>query len=697
MRIQVTINSTKTSTTERKIKMDLLMTVLLLLVCLLISNIISHYIPFIPTALTQIAFGIIIAFVFRNISFSIETNWFLLLFVAPLLYNDGRHFPREELWKMRASILGNALPLVLLTTIAGGYFIYWMIPNIPLAAAFALAAILSPTDPVAVNGIAKRIHIPEKVLKLVRGESLINDASGLVAFNYAVAAVVTGYFSLREAIFNLTYMFLAGAVLGLILGLLITLIRYTLRKKGINDVIFHSLLQILTPFIIFIITEELFHASGVIAVVVAGIVHSVVRERTETMMAQEQILTENIWSIVLFILNGIVFLLLGLNIPSSMLETVADPNIGNWLAIGYVIAIGFVILAIRFVWSYLFSYYEYHFKKINSTTKPNFKTALIISLTGVRGTVTMAGVLSIPFFLASGEVFPEHSLILFLAAGVILFTLILATAILPLLSKVDLAKGDTINYLNLNEAKSKLLLAAIKKIKLEINEENQSVAYELMDEYKIGFKRIQYKQNSIERDTSYYQKKITEVRLMALKSERKYIHELMESNGMTEDVFDVFERSLDYRAEALSINLHSGALYLIGKIIREWKHFSGHYRKNEETKLAKLRIGKDIQLKSLEAALQHLEKYAKEHERTDIVFVVISDYKTMINRLKRPTSIFNEKNEEQKEELRIKVMDIQRSEINGMYESGKIVRETTTELRKYINYIESVILNKYVE
>lgn len=176
--------------------MDLLMSVLLLIVGLLISNIISHYLPSIPTALTQIGFGILIALLFRDISLEIETEWFLLLFVAPLLYNDGRHFPREELWRMRAPIFGNAIILVLLTTIGGGYFIHWLIPNIPLAAAFALAAILSPTDPVAVNGIAKRIRIPEKVLHLVRGESLINDASGLVAFNYAVAAVVTGYFSL---------------------------------------------------------------------------------------------------------------------------------------------------------------------------------------------------------------------------------------------------------------------------------------------------------------------------------------------------------------------------------------------------------------------------------------------------------------------------------------------------------------------
>lgn len=138
--------------------MDLLMTILLLMVCLLISNIISHYIPSIPTALTQIALGMILAFIFKHNSFEIEEEWFFLLFVSPILYNDGRYFPRDELWRMKWSIFGNSLILVLLTTIGGGYFIHWMIPEIPLTAAFGLAAILSPTDPVAVNGIAKRIN-----------------------------------------------------------------------------------------------------------------------------------------------------------------------------------------------------------------------------------------------------------------------------------------------------------------------------------------------------------------------------------------------------------------------------------------------------------------------------------------------------------------------------------------------------------
>lgn len=121
---------------------------------------------------------------------------------------------------MKMPILGNVIILVLITTLAGGYFIHWLISSIPLAAAFALVAILSPTNPVAVNGIAKRIQIPGKILNIVRGESLINDASGLVAFKYAVAAVVTGYFSIKKALLNFSYTFIVGAILGLVEGYL---------------------------------------------------------------------------------------------------------------------------------------------------------------------------------------------------------------------------------------------------------------------------------------------------------------------------------------------------------------------------------------------------------------------------------------------------------------------------------------------
>ncbi|MBZ5201923.1 Na+/H+ antiporter [Planomicrobium chinense] len=670
--------------------MDILMTILLLITALLISNIISHYTPFIPTALVQVALGVILVFLFEDISFDIETEWFLLLFIAPLLYNDGRHFPREELWRMRGPILGNAVLLVLITTVAGGFFIHWMIDEIPLAAAFALAAILSPTDPVAVNGIAQRIHIPQKVLNLVRGESLINDASGLVAFNYAVTAVVTGYFSLSEAVLDFSYKFVAGGVLGLVLGFLVIWIRYIIRQQGINDVTFLSLLHIMTPFMVFIITEDLLHASGVIAVVVAGIVHSLVRERTETLVAEEQMLAENIWTIILFVLNGIVFLLLGLNIPSSMSGVLENPAINIWALVGYVIAIGLVILGIRFVWGYLFSIYEYRFGKMEDAAKPSLKTTLFVSLTGVRGTVTMVGVLSIPFLTENGDDFPNRSLIIFLAAGTILFTLILATIMLPLLSRGSMEEGEQSDYLDTEEARRRILLASIKQIKSEMTEENEVAAYELMDEYKIRLQQT-YNEDSMMDSTKKYRRKLKELRLSALQEERKYI-EKARSKGLETDVYEAFQKSLSRREEAINHNLRSLSIHLRGKLIRAWRRFRGQYLKDEETRLVQLQMGKEIQLEALLAARDYLEENEKKADHKELVEAVISDYNQMVSGLQRPESQFNEQFELQKEELRIIVMDTGRAEIARLYTEGDITREQARELRRFVNYIESITL-----
>lgn len=675
--------------------MNLLITILLLLVCLLISNIISRYTPFIPTALIQIMLGIFLAFIFRDISFELETEWFLLLFVAPLLYNDGRHFPREELWNMRESILGNAIILVLLTTLGGGYFIHWLIPEIPLAAAFALAAILSPTDPVAVNGIAKRIRIPDNVLTLVRGESLINDASGLVAFNYAVAAVVTGYFSLKQALFDFTYMFIAGAVLGLVLGLFITWGRYMLRKKGITDVTFHALFSVLTPFIIYIITEELLHASGVIAVVIAGIVHSILSERTETLVAEERVLTENIWSIILFVLNGIVFLLLGLNIPASMAETVANPNISNLLAVTYVIVFGIVILGIRFIWSYIFTFYKYRIRQKKGAVKPSVKTSLLVSLTGVRGAVTMAGILSIPYVTADGSSFPERSLILFLAAGVILFTLLVATVFLPMFSRNETLKEEHLDQTKLAQAKGKILLAAIQVIRQEMNEENGPVAYELIDEYKLRFSNLL---PSIQQpDTKDYIDKLTNLRLFGIKEERKYIQTLMQNNQIHQNIYETFENILDNREEVLSDNVRTGTSYLFGKVLREWRRLIRQYRKKSEKSQATLQMAKDIQIKAIQQAIEKLIELEVPEDEKKIVQKVISDYNRTIRQLKKAAAPYNEKLEELKEILRIKVIDVERYEIQKMVEAGEISSEQAKELRRYINYIEGVTLYEYSE
>ena len=584
-------------------------------------------------------------------------------------------------------ILGNAIFLVLITTLAGGYFIHWLIPSIPIAAAFALAAILSPTDPVAVNGIATRIQIPEKILNVVRGESLINDASGLVAFKYAVAAVVTGYFSIKEAFLDFSYTFIVGAILGLIVGTIITQIRFSLRRAGIRDVIFHTLLHLLTPFIVYLVAEDIFHASGVIAVVVAGIAQALVKDKTETVLAEEQLLTENTWSIVLFLLNGIVFLLLGLNIPSTMKASIKNTSINNWKLMGYAIAIGVVILGIRFVWSHFTAIYEY---KKGRDEKPSLKTSLLSSLTGVRGAVTMAGVLSLPIITDKGNLFPERSLILFLASAVILFTLIVATIFLPLLIESSENGTESKEQLNFNNAKKKILLASIKQIHREMNDNNRFVAYQLIGEYQQLFRQAQLESHAAKTFEPGHQSEVTTIRLKALAVEEHYVQELHDGSHLDEDMYIGLTTTFMERKRVIQNNMRKGFAYILYKILHEWKIKRKKYHLDKEQFISYIRMKLEIRKNAYKQALTYLREQGQLSSTPDIYYIVAFEYERALEQMRTPITVNTNKQEELKDELRAVITETERAEIHRMYEAGEINREQERDLRRFVNYIESV-------
>lgn len=674
--------------------MDLLILIIFLLLALLASNIISHYIPFIPTALIQIALGILLAIFFPSFDLELDTEWFLLLFVAPLLYNDGRNFPRNDLWNMRMPILGNAIVLVLITTIGGGFFINWMIPTIPLAAAFALAAILSPTDPVAVNGIAKRIRIPEKILSVVRGESLINDASGLVAFKYAVAAAVSGYFSIQEALVNFSYTLIVGAIVGLILGFLLIELRFMVRRAGIRDAVFHTLYQILLPFMIYLVAEHIFHASGVIAVVIGGIVQALYKEHTDTILAEEQVLTENVWAIMLFVLNGIVFLLLGLNIPSSMANSLEDSDLNNWLIIGYALAIGFIILFIRFVWTHLFSFVQF---KLGKDEKPLIKFSLISTLAGVRGAVTMAGILSLPLFLNNGEAFPERSLILFLASAVILFTLLIATVFLPTLTDseeiIELQDGQ----LTFHEAKSRVVLRTVNHIKTLINDENRYIAYEMIESLQQMFRQTQLEANADDSAKPKYSAKIVKIRLAALKVEKNYFDTLYLQKNLDETMYISLQNSLKNREELLYTTTLKRIIYTIRGFGREAKLARHHYRNDKEHFLSYILMRQEVRRKAYTAAMDYLKKVRESAEMPELYNIVLFEYEKAYDRLRKQPTMDSVREEEIREELNLIILEKEREEIHKLYEDGKITREQEKDLRRLVNYMENIILYEHVE
>ncbi|WP_010308921.1 Na+/H+ antiporter [Kurthia senegalensis] len=674
--------------------MDLLLLIILLIFALLISNVIGHYVPAIPMALVQIGFGIIIAIVFPTFNIELESEWFLLLFVAPLLYNDGRNFPREDLWKMRGPILSNAIVLVVVTTLVGGTFIHWLIPSIPYAAAFALAAILSPTDPVAVNGIARRIQIPNHILSVVRGESLINDASGLVAFKFAVAAAVSGYFSLQSALITFSYTFIVGALIGLIVSVMLIQFRSWLRRSGIRDVVFHSLFQVVTPFIIYLIAEDLFHASGVIAVVIGGITHALVKDKTETVLAEEQLLTENTWSILLFLLNGLVFLLLGLNIPDSMQNSLSDRHTNNFILIGDAIAIGIVILLIRFLWSHFFAWHQ--FKKGNERMKPGVKTSIISSLVGVRGAVTMAGILSLPFFMDNGEAFPERSLIIFLASAVILFTLLVATIFLPLITEKELEVELGEDQYSFSRAKMQVLLKSVKVLQSSITDENRRVTFELIDELQQMFRQIQL-EDTAEQVTRNKQE-LLKIREKTTQIEREFIEDLYDKQQLDQHMYNSLMHTLEERLSRQKSNVLMSLVYSFKQLYRMWR-MTRTGDDNKSKFYSYIRMRQDIRRQSSLAALKYLrEAHADAPPKLRPLYViVIYEYEKAYESLRKVNAISSSREEEIREELHLRVMETQRSEIHKLYEEGHISRDQEKELRRFVNYIESITLYEYVE
>ncbi|MGE7929600.1 Na+/H+ antiporter [Lysinibacillus xylanilyticus] len=654
--------------------MEILISIIILLVLLLVTNVLAHYISFIPIALIQIAVGILVALVANNFTIEIEAEWFLLLFIAPLLYYDGAHFPREQLWKMRLPILGNAIVLVLLTTIVGGLFVHWMIPSIPLAAAFALMAILSPTDPVAVNSIAKRVRIPDRIMNLVRGESLINDASGLIAFKYSVAAIVTSYFSLKSATGDFLYMFFVGLIIGIVGALAIFWIRFQLRRIGIVDSTFFVLLQVLTPFILYLIAEEVFHASGVITVVTGGIIAAIVKEKTESFIAQEQVVTEHVWSIMTFTLNGVIFLLLGLMLPSATNSILVSEEIHNSILILYVLVIGLMVLVIRFAWVMFFNIVDKKIFKNEETV--TLKDYLVTTLVGVRGTITMVGILSLPFVTNQGDLFPDRQLLIFLAAGVILFTLVMATIFLPLLNEQEKAQQP-----NLMNEKREMLKHAIRSIQRETVEENAAIALKLMNQYNAMLLNIERKQS--EEAFQEYRQQMLEARKVGIELEIIYTKQYMTERGLNASI----QQEVDYILKERKDMLNNRTFTLLKRRLRYFLR---------ERKMSKLPA-------DIVEQINHVKKDLKDYVTSSIIkhvqetneFSLDIAQKVEIYYRHLQYSSFkmdSSEQEEQKEYLALIAIEAQRYLINEWYQAGDINNELAKELRRFVNNLESVVL-----
>ncbi|QMV75326.1 Na+/H+ antiporter [Comamonas piscis] len=408
-------------------------TVLLVLMIGAVTGIIARYIRAIPLPLIQIMLGAALSWPQKGLHIDFDPGLFMLLFIPPLLFADGWRIPKREFFALYRPILRLAFGLVLFTVIGMGYLIHWMIPEIPLTVAFALAAVISPTDAVAVSAITRNLGMPAHTMHVLEGESLLNDASGLVALKFAIAATLTGLFSWTQVTQEFLWIALGGLAVGAAVGWGFSYLRDTVTRR-LGDVAATQmvLLLVLLPFAAYLLGEK-FGVSGILAAVAAGVATNF-GDLNRADYISERMQTAGTWAMVESAFNGAIFLLLGLQLPSIIGVTLRDAGHDWWILVGYVAIISIALLSLRWIWLMLGvsrSLHKAH-QAGKLVKKPDLWLNLATTLAGIRGAVTLAGALSVPLLLNNGQPFPARDMLIFLATGTILFTLVIGSIGLPL-------------------------------------------------------------------------------------------------------------------------------------------------------------------------------------------------------------------------------------------------------------------------
>lgn len=428
---------------------------LLVVVAILItfSNVFSKVVPTVPVFLAQIFLGILLGMTKFADLISFQPEIFLIMIIAPLLFREGEAADVPAILKNFSMILFLAFGLVIATLVVVGLALKSLIPSIPLAACFAFGAALGPTDAVAVGSLARRLKIPSKVLHILEGEGLLNDASGVTAFQFAVAALVTGTFSLWNASASLVLSSIGGAVAGFVVVWVKKKVIRVIERASAQDVIVYLLIELMLPFVAYLLAE-VFHTSGIIAAVVAGVLQSMGYRRVTLFDAELANISESTWKTISFTLNSLVFLFLGIELSVVFSPIWHGQEYGNVHLVATILVIATLLFVIRFVGITLFFGVSKGFRKIRAASKE----ILMLTFGGVKGTVSLAAIFILPVTI-NGLEFRDRPLLLFLTACVIMVSLIGGMIVLPLLADGEAEKPiDRTEVAILNEVIENLYL-----------------------------------------------------------------------------------------------------------------------------------------------------------------------------------------------------------------------------------------------
>lgn len=676
--------------------MEIFETLLIFVALVIVSSFVHTFIPKVPLAFIQIFLGMILYLTPIPVEFNFDSELFMVTLIAPLLFVEGVNVSRVHLRKYIKPVMMMALGLVITTVIGVGLFIHWIWPELPIGAAFAIAAILCPTDAVAVQAITNGKVLPKGAMTILEGESLLNDAAGIISFKIAVGVLITGTFSIFDAIQQFLIASIGGAIVGLLIGMALVRFRLTLMRRGIENINMFTFIQLLTPFVTYLIAE-LFHASGIIAAVVAGLVHGFERDRIAQTRTQLQMSYNHTWSILGYVLNGFVFSILGFLVPEVIVKIIKTEPHNLLFLIVITLLVALAVYLFRFVWVYVLYPYFYlsvsPFQKMISKNDEDKVTeskpkrslyALIMTLCGVHGTISLAIALTLPYLLANHETFAYRNDLLFIASGMVILSLIIAQVILPLVTP-DSPKVK-IGNMSFKEARIYILEHVIDYLNQKSTFETSYRYGNVIKDYhdKLTFLKTVEKEDENSKELERLQK-------IAFNVETKTLEKLVDDGEITESVLENYmryaERTEVYKQASLLRRIIVGLRGMLLKRRVKTKINSASSLSVTDNLLELGKINKLVHYN----VVSHLAQEATTDNKLE-VGMICDGYLMRIDNL-TPNNFFNSRHEDTLTKIKLNALREQRRILRELIENDEITEGTALKLRESINYDEMVIVD----
>jgi monovalent cation:proton antiporter-2 family transporter len=521
---------------------ELLIYLILFLFVLIVSSTTNKLLPFLPLPLVQILLGIGIGLFLPNTDFHLNTELFLAVVIGPLLFREAQEADITSVLKHWRIIVYLIFPVIFISTLSLGSLAHFLWLSLPLAACVAVGAALGPTDLVAFASLSERFSFPKRVSNILKGEGLLNDASGLVAFRVALAAWTTGAFSLSQAGTSLALSILGGFAVGFVTAMINRFLHTFLLSLRATDIASELLLELSLPLMTFFIAEEI-HVSGIIAVVVAGILKASRFKKITLLEAQVDTVTDTVWHTVTFMLNGSVFVILGIELEMIAEPILTNPLYNPLLLLVSVVLLTLLLFAIRFVMIY--GFYIWRTRRLKKNLRNYMKDMLLLTFSGVKGTVSIATILLIPSNLEQ-----EYPLLLFLVAGVTLLSFLTGLLVLPHLSE---EQEETKDYL--------MHIAILNEVTGELEKEleghkNKLPLYAAIDNYHGRIENL-----ILSQENKSAQEDWEALKLLILSIESDGLEQAYEEGKIGERGYQVYQRYLKNMEQSINRKVASRLTY----------------------------------------------------------------------------------------------------------------------------------------